>query len=52
VRLRVVMAAFAALDGAWAISLEQTFRPTGKVREAASLLIGRDGVEGSGRSAW
>jgi DNA helicase-2/ATP-dependent DNA helicase PcrA len=42
------MAAFAALEGTRRISLEQAFRPTGKVREAASLLIGGDGVEGPG----
>ena len=40
------MAAFAGLDGARVISLEQSFRSPGRLWEAASLLIGSGGVDG------
>jgi DNA helicase-2/ATP-dependent DNA helicase PcrA len=50
----VRMAAFAALDGVRVISLEEGFRSTPRVWEAASLLIGRGGggADGSGEVAF
>jgi DNA helicase-2/ATP-dependent DNA helicase PcrA len=41
------MAAFAALDGARVVSLRQGLRCTGRVWQAASLLAGLGGVDGS-----